>query len=295
MRRRNKEIHVVHGSSRLSLCLLWFPIFCFNQIIVAQEIEDFDLWDEITHSEEFLHSTDPQDSYFDKNNWHVSLGMVGGSAPEYRGSNRNELGFAPLLRVIWKDLIFLKSRKFGVNVFDDDVNTAGAFIRYKGGRSSDNDGLEGLDKIRKTATVGFFYNRKFNNFRFKSEINQDALGHGHGTVIDASLSSRFPKKQPLFSISLGTTWASDEHMDTYYGVDARQSLNSGLRQFDSSSGFRDVWIGLGTRYRFSNQTAISVHIQYLRLLDDAANSPIVKDIGSADQFVAGIGLSYTFN
>ena len=42
-------------------------------------------------------------------------------------------------------------------------------------------------------------------------------------------------------------------MDTYYGIDARQSINSGLRQFNPSSGFRDVFVGLGSRYIYSKQ------------------------------------------
>ncbi len=220
--------------------------------------------------------------------------MIGGSAPKYRGADENEFGFAPLLRIIWKDLIFLRSRKLGVYVYEDDKNTLGGFIRHKGGRNNDDEGLEGLDKIDSTGVVGAFYRYNFGFMRFKSEVSHDALGQDQGTTIKTSLSSRFPRKKQLVSVSIGTTWASDEHMDTYFGIDARQSSNSGLRQFNASSGFRDVSVGLGSRYILSRHLAISVHLQYLRMIGDAADSPIVKDRGSADQFVVGLGLSYTF-
>ena len=40
-------------------------------------------------------------------------------------------------------------------------------------------------------------------------------------------------------------------------------------------------------------TAVAV-VGYYRMLGDFKRSPIVAEAGSADQFIAGLGLTYTF-
>ena len=124
MRQTIEKQYKLHRVSRLNLFLQLFLVLCFTQQLSADS-EDFDRWDSILHNEEFLHSVEPPDSYFDKKNWNVSIGMIGGSAPKYRGADENEFGYAPLVRIIWKDLIFLRSRKLGVYVYEDDKNTLG--------------------------------------------------------------------------------------------------------------------------------------------------------------------------
>ena len=83
-------------------------------------------------------------------------------------------------------------------------------------------------------------------------------------------------------------------MESYFGVSSAQSEKSGLSPFDAGGGFKNVGITLGLDYVFTDSIGIGGRAQYKRLVGDAADSPIVDDKGSADQFFSGLFLTYRF-
>ncbi len=259
----------------------------------AQDTEDFDQWSNLSEQEDFDPEPTP-DAKGERGDWFVRLGVLGGVAPAYLGSDNYELAYAPDIKIVWKDRVFIRGRKLGVNIFRYEQVKAGAFVRYSGGRSENNEGLEGLGDVDMTITGGAFFNYRYKILRFKSEIRHDLLGNDQGTMAIARLGSKFPFKAPMFSFNVGGTWTSGEYMDTFYGISARQSLRSGLRQYDADAGIRDVFVHLATGYKLSQHWRVTVQAQYRRLLADAADSPIVQDRGSRNSFVGGLGLSYTF-
>lgn len=48
-------------------------------------------------------------------------------------------------------------------------------------------------------------------------------------------------------------------------------------------------------YAISPAWTVTIYDSYARLVDDAADSPIVDDIGSEDQNVVGLSLEYAFH
>lgn len=260
----------------------------------AAETEDFEAWARTSESGEPDLTLEPPDLEFIKHDWYVRIGVIGGMAPEYLGSDEYEPGYSPRLKIVWRDRLFVNDRTAGVNVVKSEFLSMGGFIRYVGGRSERNPGLDGVGDIDRTAAAGAFVNFRYEGLRFKSSVRQDVLDEGHGMLVNASVESRIPWEDPWFTLQLGTTWASAVHMDTFFGIDALQSLNSGLRAYDADSGFRDVYVTISSGYRLSDHWAVNGQAQYLRLLGDAADSPLVEDQGDADQFVVGMGITYTF-
>ena len=259
--------------------------------VYAQDTEDFDLWSNLSEKEDF----DPEPTAeADDDDWFVRIGVLGGVAPEYLGSDKYELAYAPDVKITWRDRVFLRGRKFGINVYRNGRIRSGVYVRYSGGRSDSNEGLNGLGDVDKTITGGVFLNYRYKVLRFKSEIRHDLLSNDQGTMVLASVGSKFPVKDPMFSFSVGGTWVSGEYMESFYGITGRQSVRSGIRQYDADAGFRDVFIGLASGYKFSNSWTVTVQAQYRRLVGDAVDSPIVDDKGSRNSVVAGLGLSYTF-
>ena len=47
-------------------------------------------------------------------------------------------------------------------------------------------------------------------------------------------------------------------------------------------------------YRWSKRWSVVADARYDRLLGEAADSPIVRDLGSRNQFSAALGLKYSF-
>ena len=82
-------------------------------------------------------------------------------------------------------------------------------------------------------------------------------------------------------------------MSSYFGIDAADAARSGLDQYSADEGFKDVSFG-GAAYRLFDGGASRLAI-YTRLIDDAADSPVVDDVGDENQFFAGALVNYVLN
>ena len=75
---------------------------------------------------------------------------------------------------------------------------------------------------------------------------------------------------------------------------AAQSARSGMRQYQAEGGFKDAGISLDLNYNLTDNWGLTGQVGYKRLLGDAADSPLVEDRGSANQFTTGLLVSYEF-
>ncbi len=222
--------------------------------------------------------------------WTLSIGLTSGFSPDYEGSNDYSFGYGPNISASWRDTIFYKGKTLGANLIRQKKLKAGLLLSKSSGRSADdNDKLEGLGDVDGSVEAGGFLNYRMKSFRFRVESRQD-IGSGHeGALVIMSGRTKLPFEKPLVSLELGTTWASDDYMASFFGVDAQQSLDSGLKRYHAGAGIKDVKISLTSGYTITNRWRIGGALEYKRLVGDAADSPIVDD---KNQFVAGISLSY---
>jgi outer membrane scaffolding protein for murein synthesis (MipA/OmpV family) len=93
---------------------------------------------------------------------------------------------------------------------------------------------------------------------------------------------------------VSSTWADEDYMSSYFGIDAADAARSGLDEFSADEGFKDVTFGGGVSYRLFDRWSVSAIATYARLIDDAADSPVVDDVGDENQFFAGALVNYTF-
>ena len=93
---------------------------------------------------------------------------------------------------------------------------------------------------------------------------------------------------------VGSTWADEDYMSSYFGIDAADAARSGLDQFSADEGFKDIGFGGSVTYRLFERLSVSGLASYTRLIDDAADSPVVDDVGDENQFVAGALVNYRF-
>jgi outer membrane protein len=94
--------------------------------------------------------------------------------------------------------------------------------------------------------------------------------------------------------SVGGTWASEDYMSAYFGIDAADAARSGLDQHGADAGFENVAFGGSLTYNFSERWSASGLASYSRLLGDAADSPVVKDQGDKNQFFGGALVNFRF-
>jgi outer membrane protein len=279
---------VLQQSSLLLITIL-FAAMCFSGVAAADDIlDDAELWADVSEDIDSAPGyEDPKDS---KRRWSLSLGVAGGVSPDYEGSNDYETGFGPNFSLAWRDTIFYKGKSLGANIINKKNFKAGPVLSWTSGRDDDdNDKLDGLGDVDSSIEAGGFVAYRNKPFRFRMEARQDVDSGHEGALVELSAGTTLPLKKPLVFAALGTTWASDDYMESFFGVDSKQSANSGLKKYKAEAGIKDVKIFVTAGYPITNRWRIGGKVEYKRLVGDAADSPIVDD---ENQFTAGFGLSY---
>jgi MipA family protein len=113
----------------------------------------------------------------------------------------------------------------------------------------------------------------------------------------ANLSAGF--KQEITSrlgivYSTSMSYADDDYMDEYFGVDGDDAIRSGLPSYQADGGIKDFGVGLSVDYRFTSIWGIIGSFNAYRLSGDAKDSPIVDSEGNRNQLKAGLVLTYSF-
>ena len=228
--------------------------------------------------------------------WSIIVGGGGAYAPDYEGSDDYEFQPFPFASITYDDFIFIEGTSLGVNLLNFDGFKAGPIARYGFGRDEDdNNALDGLGDVDASVELGGFLKYEVGIWSAALTVAQNIAGGHDGLVAEASTGFAVPLTETLrSSVEASATWADGNYMESYFGVSSSQSAKSGLSPFDAGGGFKDVGITLGLDYMITDSIGIGSRAQYKRLLGDAADSPIVDDKGSADQFISSLFLTYRF-
>ncbi len=236
-----------------------------------------------------------------KGDWSLRLGGAALIAPSYEGSDSLAVRAVPLVDLNWRDTVFLDTRRgLGANVFKmTDPQGRGAlkigpFVNWRFEREeSDDDDLRGLGDVKGGIDAGAFANYTFGRLEFdlsgKRNVSETDLG---GTV---ELGMRYrlaPIGRTMVSFGPRATWADGDYMRSYFGVPAAKASAAGLAAYTPSSGIKDAGVGAVLVHPFGTGWALTGFGGYTRLVGDAADSPLVKQRGTPNQFSIGFGISY---
>ena len=131
-------------------------------------------------------------------------------------------------------------------------------------------------------------------------IRWDVAGAHDGMVIEPGVSYFTPlSRGAALQLSASAQFVDDSFADYYYSVSPAQSAASGLPQFQADGGLNSLGLtAIATVDLDGNILNGGWNIYgiggYSRLMGDAADTPFTSVRGSADQFVGGLGLGYTF-
>ena len=132
----------------------------------------------------------------------------------------------------------------------------------------------------------------------------DVAGAHQGYVISPGISYSTPlSRSVLANLSVSADWANEEFLDYYHAVVPLNTLvpdPDALPAFNpDGGGFRSVGANLLLGIDLDGNAlngglGLVVIGGYSRLLGDAADSPFTDIRGSRNQFLGGLGLTYTF-
>jgi outer membrane protein len=232
--------------------------------------------------------------------WTITLGAEGRVEPIFQGSKRYELHPYPLfdLRRYGTPERFHGPRDgIGVGLIEGSNFLIGPVGQLKmERRERDDNVLFGLGDVPWAVELGAFAEYWWVPWlRTRAEVRQGVSGH-HGVVADLFADAVVPVN-PQLTLSGGPriTFATAAANRPYFSINALQSAASGLPTFDAEGGVRSVGAGAQARYFWTPKFATHTFLEYERLTDDAANSPLVTQRGSPNQFIIGLGATHSFD
>jgi len=98
----------------------------------------------------------------------------------------------------------------------------------------------------------------------------------------------------LFSIGPRVTLGDAKFSNAYFGVTPAAAMTSGLPAYDTGGGIHSVGVTAGYHRLLGRNWGVAVYGRYDRLIGDAADSPVTRQLGSRSQPSVGVALSYTF-
>jgi outer membrane protein len=118
------------------------------------------------------------------------------------------------------------------------------------------------------------------------------MGSTDGGVLDVGLGYgfRFPTRT-AFDVRVGSRFATEAWMESYYGVSIAESLRSGIPFYDAEAGFKDISLSGNLTQDITDHWSLLAYARIQRLTGDADESPVSR---TEMQGSGGLGVAYTF-
>jgi MipA family protein len=214
-----------------------------------------------------------------ESDWKISVGPGMYIFPKFPGSSRLQVLPFPMQDISWKDRVFSQGPDvLGVNVLRSENYHLGASLSFdfQSRSASDDARLKGLPDVHYGPKLRLFGDYTYWAFTGAAAVYQDIGGTGQGLTATADLLMSAPIGKALISMGPGLTWANGTYTRTFFGVDQQQSVASGLPQYNTSSGLRDVHFNVAGTYTFDKHWSANVAMVIGRLQRYAAGSPITE-------------------
>ena len=236
----------------------------------------------------------PEDE-FQEDTWYVTLGAGVLYGSLFAGASKQEIIPLPVIEAQYNRWsIGFDGVSYAVVQTDDYA--LGFNLGYDFGRQDDEDSLpersRGIGDIDGGLAASVF--AEYYLFGFialtadltQSDTDADSVLFSVGAETDIPLYG----DNVFGNFGINATWANDDHMQAYYGVNQAQSQATGLNQYTAESGLESVSLTAGVSYidgRWLYNATAGVDL----FQGDAGDSPIIED--DVQPFVF-ISASYTF-
>ena len=234
----------------------------------------------------------------DGSRWITRVTIGPQAYPAFPGADDYDIG--PLVNVDRKrpgeTFIFeAPDESFDYQLVDARGFSFGPLVNWEGKRSASDVGAD-LPEVKFSIEPGAFVAfQPSESFRLRAELRKGVTGHkGWIGVASADFIVR-EGDEWLFSIGPRLTWSDDRYHDAWFGVTPAAAVTSGLPAYDPNGGIQAYGATATFLTQLSPRWGIYTYARYDRLVGEAADSPIVRQLGSRDQLSGGVALSYTFD
>jgi outer membrane protein len=239
--------------------------------------------------------------------WIVTIGLEGRINPAWTGAPDNKFGWSgmPLFSVRKEGTppdYFGPRDSFGFSVLDLGPFKFGPAVKIVWEReASSYAALNGLGNVNFALQAGGFGEYwPVPWLRLRAEIRQ-GFGAETGVSGDAFLDAIVPFGQFRWSGGPRVTLQSAAAVGPYFSITPAQSIGSTisglpvLPVYHAEGGLYSYGAGTQLEYFFNPQWSAHAFTEYERLTGSVADSPLVTQRGSPNQFTFGLGATYSFN
>ena len=238
-------------------------------------------------------------------------GFVGAGiamSPDYEGADDYEAAAAFFGSYTWESGRYValtgttgagKAGRIKANLVPEsmsDMWQAGPVLQFRNERDDiENDRVDSMRKVDSAVEAGAFLGLQSGPWAGSLTYATDVSDEHDGSLIALEGSYTVAMNESLhLTFGANLTYADDDYMDTYFGVNATDAAASGLPIYSADSGVKDVGLSLTARYRLDESWGLLGSLSYDRLLNDAEDSPLVDDEGDKNQFGAALTVTYSF-
>ncbi len=234
--------------------------------------------------------------------WLFTVGAGVGTMPDYEGGDDYEAVPIPILRA-------QKGHRFGEllglhitsNILSSKHWRLGPSYNFREGYSSvENDRVDALTDRGSSHELGLkggyeFVLKDDRTLDLAVEFLADVSSGHDGMLVTPSVEFGLPiNKEWSLGLGADVTYASGDYMSHFFSINQRESLNSGLDEYNADGDFKDASGHVKVGYRLTKKWNIIAYGEYKRMLGDAEDSPVVDDEGSENQWFGAMAVTYSW-
>jgi len=228
--------------------------------------------------------------------WRFELLLGLESEPTYPGSKEREEELGGLIRGVFKD-------KWNNRYTVTPDGVGGAFditddlvfdveIEVEEG-SEEEDTVPGLDDIEDTWEGQFTLAKRWGDTYAFGSLQPDLLDRGKGLVWFTGGGRDWKVNDRVnWNNALVLSGGDGTHMNTEFDITPEESERTGLDVYDPGSGVKTLAWVTGVEYKINKNFSAYVNADSELYLGDAADSPLVKDIGDDINIEALAGIYF---
>ena len=243
----------------------------------------------------------------------VTIGVGGAMVPDYEGSDDYRFIPAAAIRGTYNGISFATR---GLYLYVDVIPDSGTGVSFDAGpivgvrlnrtRKIKDDFVDLLPERDTAFEAGGFVGisshgltNPYDTLGFRLDVYHDFGGAHKSTIISPNVDFSTPLSRSTYvSVNVGAEFVANKFADYYFSISPAESLISLLPAYNADGGMKNWKAGVLLNQSISGDLLHGFSIfgtaQYSRLVGDFADSPIVEDRGSANQWLLAAGLGYTW-
>lgn len=236
----------------------------------------------------------------DVNKSEVTVGLGAQHAPQYMGSGKYEVTVAPYFEWTNENWFVNSEKGVGITHLFDNGFYLGQALGYTWGRTDDDgswlqDGsrhLKGMGKIKtalnSTTTLGWWMTSWIG---FEGNVIAP-LTESQGVLYNIGLNViLLNDDSDTLTFSTIRNYGDARYNNIWFGVNDKQSANTGFKQFNSDWGLTNVDYDINWQHTLDGNWSGYADLRYTTLANRVSHSPIVEK----DNYLTFmIGAFYTF-